>query len=75
MNNLNDIMIFNDDKINNYDELENKFKKNIITQKDLIKITSIYLSKHLNKLCDSLITSQFRYFYECGWLGRKFFYC
>lgn len=72
--NIKDKMLFDNIIIEDYQDMVNKIKNNELKNKQLINITTEYLSKYLNKLYDVLLTSQFRYFYECGWLGRKFFH-
>jgi hypothetical protein len=72
--NIKDKMLFDNIIIEDYQDLVNKIKNNQLTNKKIINITTIYLSKYLNKLYDVLLNSQFRYFYECGWMGRKFFH-
>ena len=72
--NIKNKMLFDNIIIEDYQDMVNKIKNNELKNKQLINITTEYLSKYLNKLYDVLLTSQFRYFYECGWLGRKFFH-
>jgi tyrosyl-tRNA synthetase len=72
--NIKDKLLFDNIIIEDYQDMVNKIKNNELTNKQLINITTHYLSKYINNLYDVLLTSQFRYFYECGWLERKFFH-
>lgn len=72
--NIKDKMLFDNIIIEDYQDMVNKIKNNELTNKQLINITTEYLSKYVNKLYDAILTSQFRYFYECGWMGRTFFH-
>ena len=72
--NIKDKMLFDNIIIEDYQDMVNKIKNNELKNKQLINITTEYLSKYVNKLYDAILTSQFRYFYECGLMGRTFFH-
>jgi dGTP triphosphohydrolase len=64
----NDIPKINDININNYEEFVFHCKNNNITNDEIKKFTAEYLSKHLDKFYDILISSEFMNYYSFGWL-------
>jgi hypothetical protein len=66
-----DKMIINGENINSYSEYNKYIYDNNIIKEQIIDITSIYLSKHLDKFYDTLISSKFMDYYNHGWLGYK----
>jgi tyrosyl-tRNA synthetase len=65
---INDINDVNDVNINNYDEFLLYCKNNDISIDEIKKFTAKYLSKHLNKFYDTLISSSFNEHYMNAWL-------
>ena len=67
--NLNDIMIHNHIKINNYDEFIEKYTNNIISRDDFINLTITFLTKYLYKMYDIMLDSEFYHNYCKGLIG------
>ncbi len=62
--------------LNTFDQFNNHFNQYIKNDTqmeeikiEIVKITAKYLSKHLDKLYDNLISSRFMDYYQKGWIG------
>ena len=74
----NDNIVIGEININTYDEFVLYYKQYINNdtclpeiKEEIVKITTKYLSKHLDKLYDNLISSKFMECYELGWINTN----
>lgn len=65
----NDIFTFNDICFDDNIKFKQYCEYNNITYDEIKKIVSHYLSKHLDKFYDTLISSNFVQYFSQGWLG------
>lgn len=65
----NDNILINDKKIDNYDMFIKYINDNNLQISDIVDISTKYLSKHLDKLYNNLLDSDFMKYYNRGWIG------